>query len=65
MSEVNIQPNLEIERNWAMLAHLTALLTFCDVVDPEMADYAMWTRGQRTRAAAALAALDKALGVTS
>ena len=26
MSEVNIQPNLEIERNWAMLAHLLGLV---------------------------------------
>ncbi len=26
MSEVNIQPNLEIERNWAMLAHFLGLV---------------------------------------
>ena len=26
MTEVNIQPNLEIERNWAMLAHLLGLV---------------------------------------
>ncbi len=26
MTELNIQPNLEIERNWAMLAHLLGLV---------------------------------------
>lgn len=26
MSEINIQPNIEIERNWAMLAHLLGLV---------------------------------------
>lgn len=52
-----IAPDLTKPEN---LHHLMAL---ADAVDPELADYAMWKRGEESRTDAVLNALEKALEV--